>query len=237
MALPKITTPTYMLVQPSTGETVEYRPFLVGEEKLLLMAMESEDEKQIYNAIIKLVQSCTSGKIGNMADPMFDLEFAFLKIRGKSVSESVEIEVLCPDDKTTRVPYTLNTDEVEVLIDDKHSTVIELNDEFTLNMRYPSVKDTLDGLQGKKKTDVEKIFDLVKSCISSIEHGEDVYNRVDLSNQEIDEFFDSMTQQMFEKMQEFFNSMPTLRKEIEVTNPNTNVKSKVTLEGLADFLG
>ena len=173
--------------------------------------------------------------MGNKDDPMFDLEYAFLKIRGKSVAESIKLNITCPDDDTTKVEYTLNTDEIEILVDDKHTNVIKLNDDFTLNMRYPTVDDTLQS--GKIKSDVEKVFNLMKNCISSIEHGEEIYNRVDMSAKELDEFFDSMTQKMFEEVQKFFESMPTLRKEIEVTNPNTNVKSEITLEGLSDFLG
>ena len=235
MALPKITTPTYTLDKPSTGEKVDYRPFLVGEEKILLMAMESEEENQIYKSILNLVHSCTDGKMGNKDDPMFDLEYAFLKIRGKSVAESIKLNITCPDDDTTKVEYTLNTDEIEILVDDKHTNVIKLNDDFTLNMRYPTVDDTLQS--GKIKSDVEKVFSLMKNCISSIEHGEEIYNRVDMNPKELDEFFDSMTQKMFENVQKFFESMPSLRKEIEVTNPNTKVTSTIMLEGLSDFLG
>jgi len=235
MALPKITTPTYTLAKPSTNEELEYRPFLVGEEKILLMAMESEEESQIYKAILKLVHSCTNGKMGNNDDPLFDLEYAFLKIRGKSVSETITLSITCPDDKTTVVEYPLNTDEIEILVDDKHSKVIKLDDEFTLNMRYPTVSDTLKG--NTIKSDTEKVFFIIKSCIDSIEHSEEIYNKVDFSNKELDEFFDSLTQGMFKKMQVFFNTMPTLRKEIEVENPKTNVKSTITLEGLGDFLG
>jgi hypothetical protein len=235
MALPKITTPTYTLVKPSTNEKLEYRPFLVGEEKILLMAMESEEESEIYKAILRLVNSCTNGKMGNNDDPLFDIEYAFLKIRGKSVSETIELSITCPDDETTVVEYPLNTDDIEILVDDKHTKKVKLNDEFTLNMRYPTVNDTLK--TNKIKSSVEKIFTLMKGCIESVEHGEDIYNRVDMSNKELDEFFDSLTQGMFEKVQEFFNTMPTLREEIEIVNPKTNVTSKVTLEGLGDFLG
>ena len=173
--------------------------------------------------------------MGNKDDPMFDLEYAFLKIRGKSVAESIKLNITCPDDDTTKVEYTLNTDEIEILVDDKHTNVIKLNDDFTLNMRYPTVDDTLQS--GKIKSDVEKVFNLMKNCISSIEHGEEIYNKVDMNPKELDEFFDSMTQKMFENVQKFFESMPSLRKEIEVTNPNTKVTSTIMLEGLSDFLG
>ena len=157
MPLHKLDTPTYALVLTSTGQSIKYRPFLVKEQKILMMAQESQKESEMFQAMSDIVKSCTVGEVDTDNSPLFDIEYVFLKLRSKSVGEKTTVRVLCPDDNTTRAPYTLNTDEVEVLIDDKHSTVIELNDEFTLNMRYPSIKDTLDGLQGKKKTDVEKI--------------------------------------------------------------------------------
>jgi len=235
MALPTITTPTYTFKQPSTGEEIEYRPFLVGEEKILLMAMETDDEKQIYPAILKQVNACTNGKMGKKKDAMFDIEFAFLRIRGKSIAESIELTLTCPDDGETEVEYTLNTEDVEVLVDDAHSREIELNEDFNLVMRYPNVKDTLDA--EKITSDTEKTFFIIKNCIDIVHYKDETYNRVDLSNKELDEFFNSMTQAMFETVQEFFTSMPKLKHEIEVENPSTKVKSTILLEGLADFLG
>jgi len=235
MALPTITTPTYTFKQPSTGEEIEYRPFLVGEEKILLMAMETDDEAQIYPAILKLVNACTNGKMGKKKDAMFDIEFAFLRIRGKSIAESIELTLTCPDDGETEVEYTLNTEDVEVLVDDAHSREIELNEDFNLVMRYPNVKDTLDA--EKITSDTEKTFFIIKNCIDIVHYKDETYNRVDLSNKELDEFFNSMTQAMFETVQEFFTSMPKLKHEIEVENPSTKVKSTILLEGLADFLG
>ena len=235
MALPTITTPTYTMVKPSTGEEIEYRPFLVGEEKLLLMAMETDDETQIYPAILKLVNACTNGKMGKKKDAMFDIEFAFLRIRGKSISESIELTITCTDDYETQVEYTLNTEDVGILVDDTHTTNIELNEDFSLVMRYPTVKDTLDA--EKITSDTEKTFFIIKNCIDIVHYKDETYNRVDLSNKELDEFFNSMTQAMFETVQQFFTTMPKLKHEIEVENPNTKVKSTILLEGLADFLG
>jgi len=235
MALPTITTPTYILKKPSTGEKIDYRPFLVGEEKILLMAMETEDEQQIYPAILRLVNACTNGKIGSKKDAMFDIEFCFLRIRGKSISESIDLTLTCPDDGKTEVEYTLNTEDVGILVDDTHTTNIELNEDFSLVMRYPNVKDTLDA--EKITSDTEKTFFIIKNCIDIVHYKDETYNRVDLSNKELDEFFNSMTQAMFETVQEFFTSMPKLKHEIEVENPNTKVKSTILLEGLADFLG
>ena len=235
MALPKITTPTYTLKQPSTGEEIEYRPFLVGEEKILLMAMETEDEAQIYPAILKLVNACTNGKMGKKKDAMFDIEFAFLRIRGKSISESIELTITCTDDYETQVEYTLNTEDVGILVDDTHTTNIELNEDFSLVMRYPTVKDTLDA--NKIKSATEKTFFMIKNCIDIVNHKEETYNRVDLSIKELDDFFNSLTQQMFEKLQDFFTTMPRLKHEIKIENPNTKVTSTMVLEGLGDFLG
>ena len=233
MALPKIKTPEYPLKVPSTGEEITYRPFVVGEEKVLLMALESEDQKQIYNAVMNLVLACTNGLVGKPNDPVFDIEYTFLKIRGKSVSETIEVEILCPDDNETRVPISLNTDDIEILVDDNHNAEIELNDEFKIVMRYPTVKDTLSVMNINSTT--ESAFVIIKNCIDTIIVGEEIYNRVDISQKELDEFFNSMTQDMFEKLQTFFESMPKLRHELEVTNPKTEVTSTITMEGLADF--
>ena len=235
MALPTITTPTYILKKPSTGEKIDYRPFLVGEEKILLMAMESEDEQQIYPAILRLVNACTNGKIGSKKDAMFDIEFCFLRIRGKSISESIDLTLTRPDDGKTEVEYTLNTEDVGILVDDTHTTNIELNEDFSLVMRYPNVKDTLDA--NKIKSATEKTFFMIKNCIDIVNHKEETYNRVDLSIKELDDFFNSLTQQMFEKLQDFFTTMPRLKHEIKIENPNTKVTSTMVLEGLGDFLG
>ena len=235
MALPKITAPTYKMIRPSTGEEIEYRPFLVGEEKILLMASETEDPRQISNAVLKLVHSCTYGSIGDKNDPMFDIEYAFLKIRGKSVAETMEINLICQDDGKTEVPYEINTDNIEILVDENHSKEIKLNDDFTLIMRYPTAQDSINvsGMSGVTETS----FTIAQNCIETIIHGEESYNKVDLSKKELQEFFESLTQEMFQKVQDFFDTMPKLRHEVEIENPNTKVKSTVVLEGLASFLG
>ena len=233
MALPLIKTPEYSMIVPSTGEEVIYRPFLVGEEKILLLAMEGEDENDIKNAVMKLVNSCTFGKIGTPTDPMFDIEFAFLRIRGKSVSENIELSLTCPDDNETVVKFNLDTELVEVAVQQDHTNRIELNDDFTIVMRYPVLKDSLNSFS----SDTEKFFDLMKNCIEEIHHGEDVYNTIDISTKEKNNFFDSMTQGMLEKIKDFFVTMPKLRHVIEIKNPKTKKKSEVVLEGLSDFFG
>jgi len=233
MALPAIKTPEYSMVVPSTQEEIKYRPFLVGEEKILLLAMEGNDQIEIQNAVMNLVRACTYDKIGRMTDPLFDVEFAFLRIRGKSISESVDLKLKCPDDEKTIVDVTINTDEIEVQVSDDHDTKIELNDEFSVIMRYPTFSDAI--LTGE--SDTEKVFYILKSCIDEIHHKDTIYNKVDLSNKELDTFFDSMTQGMFAKIKEFFDTMPKLRHVIEIKNPKTKRKSEVVLEGLSDFLG
>jgi hypothetical protein len=177
----------------------------------------------------------TNGKMGKKKDAMFDIEFAFLRIRGKSISESIELTITCTDDYETQVEYTLNTEDVGILVDDTHTTNIELNEDFSLVMRYPNVKDTLDA--NKIKSATEKTFFMIKNCIDIVNHKEETYNRVDLSIKELDDFFNSLTQQMFEKLQDFFTTMPRLKHEIKIENPNTKVTSTMVLEGLGDFLG
>ena len=233
MALPVIKTPEHIMEVPSTGEQITYRPFLVGEEKLLLLAMESENENEIRNAVMNLVNTCTFGKVGNSTDPMFDIEFSFLRIRGKSVAETIELELICPDDEETTVKTKIDTEEIKVCITEGHNNVIELNEEFTLVMRYPTFGDTMDDTE----SDTEKVFNVMKSCINEIHHEDTIYNMVDISTGELNAFFDSMTQGMLEKVREFFESMPKLRHIIQIKNPKTKKKSEVVLEGLSDFLG
>jgi len=233
MALPVIKTPEHIMEVPSTGEQITYRPFLVGEEKLLLLAMESENENEIRNAVMNLVNTCTFGKVGNSTDPMFDIEFTFLRIRGKSVAETIELELICPDDEETTVKTKIDTEEIQVCVTEGHNNVIELNEEFTLVMRYPTFGDTMDDTE----SDTEKVFNVMKSCIAEIHHEDTIYNKVDISTGEMDAFFDSMTQGMLEKVREFFESMPKLRHVIQIKNPKTKKKSEVVLEGLSDFLG
>ena len=235
MALPKLTTPEYDLVIPSTGKEIKYRPLLVKEEKVLLIAMESEDEKQINNAVMNLVKECTFGAINDLETPMFDIEYIFLKIRSKSVGEIITLSVLCPDDEKTRVSYKLNLDEVEVQMSDDHTNIVELTDEIKLIMKYPTMMDITQTKTDDKKSDIEQVFDVLKSCIAEVHHGDDITNIVDVSRKDLDEFFESMTQKQFELLQEFFNTMPKLRHVIEVKNPKTKKKNEILLEGLGDF--
>ena len=235
MALPKINTPTYELQLPSTGEIIKYRPFLVKEQKLLLIAQESGEEKQIANAMGELVNSCTFGKVNTKSAPMFDIEYLFLKIRGKSVGEKVKLNLICPDDGKTTVPYELNLEDVECQVQDDHSNEIQINEDIKIVFRYPLLND----LQNVKASagDSEKTFHFMECCIDSIHSGDDVFQRIDIKDKEISDFIEQFTNEQFEKITQFFNTMPKLRHVVKVTNPKTKKKNEILLEGLESFLG
>jgi len=235
MALPKINTPTYELQLPSTGEIIKYRPFLVKEQKLLLIAQESGEEKQIANAMGELVNSCTFGKVNTKSAPMFDIEYLFLKIRGKSVGEKVKLNLICPDDGKTTVPYDLNLEDVECQVQDDHSNEIQINEDIKIVFRYPLLTD----LQNVKASagDSEKTFHFMECCIDSIHSGDDVFQRIDIKDKELSNFIEQFTNEQFEKITQFFNTMPKLRHVVKVTNPKTKKKNEILLEGLESFLG
>lgn len=235
MALPKINTPTYELQLPSTGEIIKYRPFLVKEQKLLLIAQESGEEKQIANAMGELVNSCTFGKVNTKSAPMFDIEYLFLKIRGKSVGEKVKLNLICPDDGKTTVPYDLNLEDVECQVQDDHSNEIQINEDIKIVFRYPLLND----LQNVKASagDSEKTFHFMECCIDSIHSGDDVFQRIDIKDKELSNFIEQFTNEQFEKITQFFNTMPKLRHVVKVTNPKTKKKNEILLEGLESFLG
>ena len=235
MALPKLNTPTYELELPSTGEILKYRPFLVKEQKLLLIAQESGEEKQIANAMGELVNSCTFGKVNAKSAPMFDIEYLFLKIRGKSVGEKVKLNLICPDDGKTTVPYELNLENVECQVQDDHSNEIQINEDIKIVFRYPLLTD----LQNVKASagDSEKTFHFMECCIDSIHSGDDVFQRIDIKDKELSNFIEQFTNEQFEKITQFFNTMPKLRHVVKVTNPKTKKKNEILLEGLESFLG
>ena len=235
MALPKLTTPEYEMELPSTGETIKYRPFLVKEQKLLLMAQESNNNKQIASAMGKLVSDCTFEKVNAKRNPMFDIEYVFLKVRSKSVGESVELTLTCPDDEKTKVKHKVNLEEIVVQIKDEHTNQIHLTDDIKINFRYPLMSDMTS--MPDTMTQTQTIFHFLTNCIESIEEGDVVHNRVDITKKELDDFIDSFTGEQFENVTNFFESMPKLRHVVEITNPNTKVKSEVVLEGLESFLG
>tara|TARA_Y100000361_G_scaffold128942_1_gene124117 strand:- start:496 stop:1200 length:705 start_codon:yes stop_codon:yes gene_type:complete len=232
MALPKLKIPEYELVVPSTQEKIKYRPFLVKEEKVLLLAMESEDDRQINDALVNTVSECTFGSVDGRSAPVFDMEYVFLQVRSKSVGESVELNITCPDDGKTKVPVKVDLSEVAVQMSVDHKAEIELTDDIKLVMGYPTLYSSqkVDG-----DSDTETVFKLMQGCISEIHFGDDVYRKVDISNKELDEFFGSLTSEMLAKVQEFFETMPKLRHIIDVKNPKTKKKNEVMLEGLGDF--
>mgnify|MGYP003674788813 FL=1 len=234
MALPKLEVPKYMMTVPSTGNEIKFRPFLVREEKLLLLAMEEQTETATHNAVLDLVHSCTFGDLGKKSDPMFDIEYAFIKIRSKSVSETIDVRLLCPDDGETYVDKSIDIEDIQILVDENHSSHVELTDTLAIDFTYPTMDTTLKAT--KIESETERVFFIIKSCVQTINFGEDSYNIVDISKKELNEFVDSLTQEMFEKLQSFFSTMPKLRHVLDVENPKTGVVSQVALEGLGDFL-
>ena len=235
MALPRVNTPDYTLELPSTGEKIKYRPFLVKEQKILMMAQDTKDENQLADAMGKLVSSCTYGTLDASTSPLFDIEYVFLKIRSKSVGSKVDLMVVCPDDEKTQAKVSLDLDDINVTMTDDHINEVQINDKVKVVFRYPILSD-LKGLV-ENPTDVERVFHVLNRCINEIHFGDDVYQRSDMTEKDIDEFVDQLTTEQFERMSDFFNSMPKLRHAIKVTNPKTKVKSEVVLEGLESFLG
>ncbi len=233
MALPKLNTPTYELERPSTGKKIKYRPFLVKEQKVLMMAQDSKDDAEISEAVGSLVQSCTFGEIDYKTSPMFDIEYLFLKIRGKSVGDKVDLNLICPDDGKTQVKKTIDLEEVNIHMLENHKNEVEINDNVKIVFRYPILSD----MKGIPVSEVSTAFSVINACVHSIHYGDDVYQRTDLKDEEVEEFIDSLTGDQFEKITEFFQTMPKLRHVVEVTNPKTKKKSEIVVEGLQNFLG
>tara|TARA_B100000427_G_scaffold92374_1_gene76244 strand:- start:49 stop:768 length:720 start_codon:yes stop_codon:yes gene_type:complete len=239
MPLPKIATPTYELELPSTEQTIKYRPFLVKEEKLLVIALESEDNKQITNAIKAVIKGCilTKGiKVETL--PTFDIEFLFLNIRGKSVGEELEVNVYCPDDGETQVPVTINLDDIQVQKNEDHTNKIKIDDNVMMEMKYPSLDEFIkNNFDFDKKNALDQSFDLIASCIGKIYTEEEVWSTADCTKKEVKEFLDSMNSTQFKDIEKFFETMPKLSHTVKVKNPATDVESDVVLEGLASFFG
>ena len=239
MPLPKIATPTYELELPSTGKSIKYRPFLVKEEKVLVIALESEDTKQITNAIKAVLKNCVLTKgIKVETLPTFDIEYLFLNIRGKSVGEELEVNIVCPDDGETNVPVFIDLDSIQVEKDDDHTNQIKLDDDLMMEMKYPSleqfIKNNFDFQEGNQ---MDQSFELIATCIDKIYNEDEVWATADCTKKEVKEFLESMNSSQFKEIEKFFESMPKLKHTIEITNPNTKVKSEVVLEGLASFFG
>ena len=236
MALPKLTTPTYELEIPSTDEKISYRPFLVKEEKILLMAMESGKSEDIINSVKTIVSECTFNKLNVETLPMFDVEYLFLNVRAKSVGEISKIKILCPDDNKTYVTTEVDLTKVNVEIGENHTNKIELQDEMGIIMTYPTLESFREiGLDAKIKA--ENMLDLIGACILQIyeQNGEKVYDAKDQTKKELNEFVESMNTKQFQDVQKFFDSMPKLKHTIKVKNPKTKKSSDVKLTGLNDF--
>ena len=234
MTLPVINTPEYRLTIPSTDEEIRYRPFLVKEEKLLLIAQETGDDNAIYQAIRNIIMNCVLVPIELERMPLFDMEYLFLNIRAKSVGEVAKLKVTCPDDGKTQVGIEVNLTEVNVHMSEDHDPRIQLTDDIGVLMCYPSL-DTVGLMQGKTEQQSTALFELIATCIYQINQGEEVYDALDYSLQDKLTFLDSLNHMQFEKIQNFFNSMPTLTHEVKVTNPKTKKKSTVKLEGMNSF--
>ena len=232
MALPKLNTVTYELTLPSTGQKLEYRPFLVKEQKALMIAQESKDDKQIEKTFAQIINDCVIADIDPYELPMFDIEYVFLRIRGKSVGEKVKLSLLCPDDEKTRVDVEVNLEEVDVQMQKDHTNTIELSNDISMIMKYPCLKD-MTGFD--EEGEITNLFEMIKRCVHEVHHGETIYSRVDISDKELDEFIDSMSSDNFEQVTNFFNTMPKLIHVVEVKNPKTKKKSEIPIEGLQSF--
>ena len=234
MALPILETATYELTLPSADVKVKYRPFLVKEEKVLLQALESNDDVEIKNAIKDIVSTCTFGQIDASKLPTFDLEYVFLQVRSKSVGEIANIRLLCPDDKETYVTKEIDLSKVEVQVDDEHTNEIKISDKIKMIMKYPTI-DTVDPKTNVKGMKTQQVFDMITGCIHSIIDGEKEHFVKDYTKDELNKFIESLDRKSFDNLNKFFETMPQLRHEIEVENPKTKVKSKIVLKGAQDF--
>jgi len=237
MALPKLNTPTYELEMPSTDEKISYRPFLVKEEKILLLAMESGKNEDIIQAVKDIVSECTFNKVNLGTLPMFDVEYIFLNIRAKSVGEVSKLNILCPDDKKTYTNVEVDLSKVQVQVGDNHTNKIELTDDMGMIMTYPTIDSFSE--TGLQNINASNMIDVIGSCVLQIyeQKGEKVYEAKDQTKKELVEFIESMNTKQFKQVQAFFDTMPKLKHEIKVKNPKTKKESKVTLQGLNDFFG
>ena len=241
MPLPTITTPTYELKIPSTGKKIKYRPFLVKEEKILIIALESKNQNEITNAVKDVLKKCilTRGiKVDDL--PTFDIEYIFLNIRAKSIGEDIKLIVTCPDDNETEVPVTIYVDEIKVVKPKEHTTDISLDKNLSLRMKYPSLNQFIENnfeTEDEPQTVVNKTFKLIADCIDTVFTEEEAWDAKDYTSDERLEFIEQLNSKQYKQVEKFFASMPKLSHTIEITNPNTKKKSSIVLEGLADFFG
>ena len=241
MPLPTIATPTYELTLPSTGKKLKYRPFLVKEEKLLILALESKNQAEITNSVKDVLRECVITKGIKIDDlPTFDIEYLFLNIRAKSIGEDINLIVTCPDDKETEVKVTVYVDEIEVVKSKDHNKDIKLDKDMTLRMRYPSLSQFIENnfdTEDESKTTVDKTFQVIADCMDTVFTKEDAWDSKDYTPDERLNFIEQLSSKQFKDVEKFFATMPKLSHTIEVTNPNTKKKNSIVLEGLADFFG
>ena len=237
MPLPTIVTPTYELELPSTGKKIKYRPFLVKEEKLLVLALETENTKDISTAIKTVLKNCIQSrgvKVENL--PTFDIEFLFLNIRGKSVGEEVEVNLIAPDDEETQVPVTINLDDIQIQKTEDHTNKVKLDDALTMEMKYPSLDQFIkSNFDFTEEVNMDQSFDLIASCIDKIYNEEEVWSTADCTKKEVKEFLEQMNSMQFKEIEKFFETMPKFSHSVTFTNPKTKVESTVVLEGLSSF--
>ncbi len=240
MPLPKINTPTYELTLPSNKKKIKYRPFLVREEKILVLALESEDQKQITDAIIQIIGDCLITKNIDVTKlPTFDIEYLFLNVRSKSVGETVEVNVTCPDDGKTKVETSINIDDIKVVKDNNHKLIVQLDDKYSMKLKYPSldqfVENNFDFEMAAPNESVSAAMSMLSSCIDMIYDEEESWDASESTKEELDDFIDQLNTKQFQEVEEFFRTMPKLSHKLKVTNPQTGVESEVVLEGLASF--
>jgi hypothetical protein len=242
MPLPKISTPTYELVLPSTGKTIKYRPFLVKEEKILILALESQSTKEITNAIKQVLKDCIITKGIKVEElPTFDIEYIFLNVRGKSVGESLDLIITCGDDGETQVPVTVFIDQIKVEEDPEHKRDIQLDTDLVLRMKYPSldqfIKTNFDFSSNQSSSSIDRSFDIIASCIDVIFNAEESWSAADSTKKELTDWIETLTPNQFKEIEKFFDTMPRLSHTVKVINPKTKVESVVELEGLTSFFG
>jgi hypothetical protein len=242
MPLPKISTPTYELVLPSTGKTIKYRPFLVKEEKILILALESQSTKEITNAIKQVLKDCIVTKGIKVEElPTFDIEYIFLNVRGKSVGESLDLIITCGDDGETQVPVTVFIDQIKVEEDPEHKRDIQLDTDLVLRMKYPSldqfIKTNFDFSSNQSSSSIDRSFDIIASCIDVIFNAEESWSAADSTKKELTDWIETLTPNQFKEIEKFFDTMPRLSHTVKVINPKTKVESDVALEGLTSFFG
>ena len=241
MALPKINTPTYELIIPSNGKKIKYRPFLVREEKILILALESEDTKQITTAVVDILSECVLTKNVDVTKlATFDIEYLFLNVRSKSVGETVDVNITCPDDGKTSVEMSINIDSIKVQKVKGHKSIIKLDDQYSMKLRYPSMTQFIEsnfesGQDGGEGSDIDKSMGMITSCIEMIYDNEESWDAADSSQKELEEFIEQLNSKQFKLIEKFFETMPKLSHKVKVTNPKTKVESEVVLEGLASF--